>query len=71
MSDTTYLDAVVIGAGFGGIYMLHTLRNGLGFKVRAYDEAGGVGGTWYWSKYPGRVAAPPSTSALTRRSRPR
>jgi len=45
-SQTTHLDAVVIGAGFSGIYMLHKLRNGLGLKVRAYDKAGGVGGTW-------------------------
>ncbi|MGA8057207.1 MAG: NAD(P)/FAD-dependent oxidoreductase [Candidatus Binataceae bacterium] len=58
MSDTQTLsvDAVVIGAGFGGIYMLHKLRNGLGLKVRAYDKAGGVGGTWYWNKYPGALS---------------
>jgi cation diffusion facilitator CzcD-associated flavoprotein CzcO len=58
MSDpqTTDLDAIVIGAGFGGIYMLHKLRNGLGLKVRAYDKAGGVGGTWYWNKYPGAMS---------------
>jgi len=58
MSDpqTPNVDAVVIGAGFGGIYMLHKLRNGLGLKVRAYDKAGGVGGTWYWNKYPGALS---------------
>jgi cyclohexanone monooxygenase len=58
MSDSQRpnLDAVVIGAGFGGIYMLHKLRNGLGLKVRAYDKAGGVGGTWYWNKYPGAMS---------------
>jgi cyclohexanone monooxygenase len=58
MSDpqTPNVDAVVIGAGFGGIYTLHKLRNGLGLKVRAYDKAGGVGGTWYWNKYPGALS---------------
>lgn len=45
-------DAVVIGAGFGGMYALHTLREH-GLKVRVYDEATGVGGTWYWNRYPG------------------
>ena len=54
--ETPNVDAVVIGAGFGGIYMLHKLRDGLGLKVRAYDKAGGVGGTWYWNKYPGAMS---------------
>jgi cyclohexanone monooxygenase len=45
-------DAVVVGAGFAGMYMLHRLR-GLGFKVRVYEAGGGVGGTWYWNRYPG------------------
>jgi len=54
--QTPNVDAVVIGAGFGGIYMLHKLRNGLGLKVRVYDKAGGVGGTWYWNKYPGAMS---------------
>jgi cation diffusion facilitator CzcD-associated flavoprotein CzcO len=45
-------DVVVIGAGFGGMYALHTLREH-GYKVRVYDEATGVGGTWYWNRYPG------------------
>ena len=67
MSDpqTPNVDAVVIGAGFGGIYMLHKLRNGLGLKVRAYDKAGGVGGTWYWNKYPGALRTPKPTSTNT------
>jgi cyclohexanone monooxygenase len=50
-NDTT-LDAVVIGAGFGGLYMLYRLRE-LGFRVHAYEAAGGVGGTWFWNRYPG------------------
>ena len=46
-------DAIVIGAGFGGIYMLHKLRNELGLKVRAFEKGGGIGGTWYFNRYPG------------------
>jgi len=48
---TTY-DAVVIGAGVAGLYQLHRLRE-MGMSVRAYDTASGVGGTWYWNRYPG------------------
>ncbi|MGV9866612.1 flavin-containing monooxygenase [Rhodococcus koreensis] len=50
------LDALVVGAGFGGIYMLHKLRNELGLDAAAIDKAGGVGGTWYWNKYPGALS---------------
>jgi len=39
-------DAVVVGAGFAGMYMLHRLR-GLGFSARVFEAGGGVGGTWY------------------------
>ena len=46
------LDALIIGAGFAGMYMLHRLKN-LGLNVLAVDEATGVGGTWYWNRYPG------------------
>jgi len=45
-------DAVIVGAGFGGLYMLIKLRE-LGLKVRVFDTATGVGGTWYWNRYPG------------------
>ena len=45
-------DAVVVGAGFAGLYMVHRLR-GLGFSVRAFEAGDGVGGTWYWNRYPG------------------
>jgi cyclohexanone monooxygenase len=51
-SETGTFDAVVIGAGFAGLYMLHRLRD-LGFKARVYEAGGGVGGTWYWNRYPG------------------
>ena len=46
------LDAIVVGAGFAGLYMLHKLRE-LGFKTRVLEAADGVGGTWYWNRYPG------------------
>jgi cyclohexanone monooxygenase len=46
------LDAVVVGAGFSGLYALHRLR-GLGLSTRVYEAAAGVGGTWYWNRYPG------------------
>jgi len=46
------LDVVIVGAGFAGMYMLHRLR-GLGFKARVFEAGSGVGGTWYWNRYPG------------------
>jgi cation diffusion facilitator CzcD-associated flavoprotein CzcO len=46
------LDAVVIGAGFSGLYMLHRLRE-LGLSTQVYEAGDGVGGTWYWNRYPG------------------
>ncbi|MED1949723.1 NAD(P)/FAD-dependent oxidoreductase [Brevibacillus centrosporus] len=45
-------DAVVVGAGFAGLYMLHRLREA-GFSTRVYEAGGGVGGVWYWNRYPG------------------
>ena len=50
-STETY-DAVVVGAGFAGMYMLHRLRQ-QGLSVRVYEQGDGVGGTWYWNRYPG------------------
>ncbi len=47
------LDALVLGAGFSGLVMLHKLQNKLGLDVRLIDKADGVGGTWYWNRYPG------------------
>ena len=47
-----HFDAVVVGAGFAGMYALHRLR-GLGLSARVYEAGGGVGGTWYWNRYPG------------------
>ena len=49
-------DAIVMGAGFGGMYMLRKLRDEQGMKVKVIDKAGGVGGTWYWNRYPGALS---------------
>ena len=52
MSATASYDAIVIGAGISGMYQLHRLR-GLGLRVRVFEAGDGVGGTWYWNRYPG------------------
>lgn len=54
------LDALVVGAGFSGMYLLHRLRS-LGFSVRAIEAADDVGGTWYWNRYPGARCDIPTT----------
>ena len=46
-------DAVVIGAGFSGLYQLLCLRDRLGLSVQLLEAGAGVGGTWYWNRYPG------------------
>ena len=46
-------DAVVIGAGFSGLGMLRRLRDVMGLSVQVYETGSGVGGTWYWNRYPG------------------
>jgi cyclohexanone monooxygenase len=46
------IDVVVVGAGFGGLYAIHTLRQ-QGFSVLAVEAGADVGGTWYWNRYPG------------------
>ncbi len=51
--DAKVLDAVIIGAGFAGLYQLHCLRDRLGLDVTVLEAADGVGGTWYWNRYPG------------------
>jgi len=48
----SHFDAVIVGAGFSGLYMLHRLRR-LGLSVRVYEAGGDLGGTWYWNRYPG------------------
>ncbi len=46
-------DVVVIGAGFSGLGMLQRLRDEMGMSVQVYEKGTGVGGTWYWNRYPG------------------
>jgi cation diffusion facilitator CzcD-associated flavoprotein CzcO len=49
---TGSFDAIIVGAGFAGLYMLYRLR-GLGLSARLYEAGRGVGGTWFWNRYPG------------------
>jgi cyclohexanone monooxygenase len=49
---TDEVDVVVVGAGFGGMYALYDLRR-RGFRVRVFERGSGVGGTWFWNRYPG------------------
>jgi cyclohexanone monooxygenase len=51
-SNTGAFDVVIVGAGFSGLYMLHRMRE-LGFTARLYEAGQGVGGTWFWNRYPG------------------
>src|SRR5947209_19431655 len=54
MSDReSHLDALVIGAGFSGLYQLLCLRDRLGLSVKVLETAPDLGGTWYWNRYPG------------------
>ena len=50
--DQKSFDAIIVGAGLAGIYALHRLR-ALGLRVRVYEAGAGVGGTWFWNRYPG------------------
>ena len=52
-SAADQLDAIVIGAGFAGMYQLLCLRDRLGLSVKVLETGEGVGGTWYWNRYPG------------------
>jgi cyclohexanone monooxygenase len=53
------LDMVIVGAGFAGLYMLHEAR-GLGLDAEVIEAGDGVGGTWYWNRYPGARCDTPS-----------
>jgi cation diffusion facilitator CzcD-associated flavoprotein CzcO len=52
MAPALDYDAIIVGAGMSGLYQLYRLRE-LGMKVRVFEAATGVGGTWYWNRYPG------------------
>src|SRR5450432_3231156 len=51
-APTLDYDAIIIGAGMSGMYQLYRLRE-LGMRVRVFEAGTGVGGTWYWNRYPG------------------
>src|SRR3954454_20978469 len=51
--STVPFDALIVGAGFAGLYQLICLRDRLGLSVQVLEAGGGVGGTWYWNRYPG------------------
>jgi len=48
-----HFDALIIGAGFAGLYQLHCLRDRLGLRAQVLEAGGDLGGTWYWNRYPG------------------
>lgn len=52
LAKGSQVDAVIVGAGFSGLYQLHKLRE-LGLSTRVFEAGSGVGGTWYWNRYPG------------------
>ena len=60
MADGNDVDVVVAGAGFSGIYLVHSLRKA-GFTFRVLESGGDVGGTWYWNRYPGARCDIPTT----------
>ena len=51
-ADNLDVDVLIVGAGFGGVYLLHHLRK-LGFKVKIYEAGTDIGGIWHWNSYPG------------------
>ena len=52
-ADKGAYDAIIVGAGFSGLYQLHCLRDKLGLTAVVLEAGDGVGGTWYWNRYPG------------------
>jgi len=52
MLEKPPLDFLIVGAGFAGVYMLNSLRSN-GFRVKVFESAADLGGTWYWNNYPG------------------
>jgi len=58
-ADGLDVDVMIVGAGFGGVYLLHKLRDELGFKCKVYEAGAELGGIWHWNCYPGaRVDSP-------------
>jgi len=57
--DNLECDVMLVGAGFGGVYLLHRLRDELGFNCKIYEAGADLGGIWHWNGYPGaRVDTP-------------
>lgn len=52
MNEHRYLDVLIVGAGFSGVYQLHKLRKA-GFIVKLFEAGSGIGGIWHWNRYPG------------------
>jgi cyclohexanone monooxygenase len=52
MANRADFDAVIVGAGLAGLYMLHRLREA-GLSARVFEAGSGIGGTWFWNRYPG------------------
>ncbi len=59
MTKARSLDALIVGAGFAGLYMLHKLRQD-GFTAQVVEKGSGIGGTWFWNRYPGARCDIPS-----------
>jgi cation diffusion facilitator CzcD-associated flavoprotein CzcO/acetyl esterase/lipase len=51
--EQKHVDAVIVGAGFAGLYATHRLRNVQGLSLQCFEAASGPGGVWYWNRYPG------------------
>ena len=51
--DNLETDVLIVGAGFGGVYLMHRLRDELGFKCKIYEAGTELGGIWHWNCYPG------------------
>ena len=54
MNETSQsFDAIIVGAGFSGLYQLYCLREKLRLRTKVLGAGGGLDGTWYWNRYPG------------------
>lgn len=51
--DNLETEVLIIGAGFGGVYLMHKLRDELGFDCKIYEAGKDLGGIWHWNCYPG------------------
>lgn len=57
--DHLDLDVLIVGGGFGGVYLLHRLRDEMGLKCKIFEAGADLGGIWHWNCYPGaRVDTP-------------